>query len=141
MRGSKQIYVSSICFYPNTQANTQLHPDSLCVERFSRIPLLRDRFRAIDFMDRFNQTLTERIYIGSRPKLRAPLVSPFFECLSHQPVILCPTPSSPTGRTGGTSAAKSSDSGGFASLIRKTSRATLPTQVSFQVSFLLMLFQ
>ncbi|VUZ43209.1 unnamed protein product [Hymenolepis diminuta] len=112
------------------RANTQLHPDSLCVERFSRIPLLGDRFRAIDFMDRFNQTLTERIYIGSRPKLRAPLVSPFFECLSHQPVIPCPALSSPTCRTGGTGVAKFSDSGGFASLIRKTSRATLPTQYS-----------
>ncbi|KAL5103379.1 hypothetical protein TcWFU_004901 [Taenia crassiceps] len=66
------------------RANSQLHPDSLCVERLTNIPLLRDKFRAVDFLDRVHQILMERHLAGARPFLSAPLISPFLECLSRQ---------------------------------------------------------
>ncbi|VDM31550.1 unnamed protein product [Hydatigera taeniaeformis] len=75
------------------RANSQLHPDSLCMERLTNIPLLRDKFRAVDFLDRVHQILMERHLAGTRPILSAPLISPFLECLSRQqraPTALTP---------------------------------------------------
>lgn len=103
--------------FNSIQANSQLHPDSLCVERLTNIPLLRDKFRAVDFLDRVHQILMERHLAGARPILSAPLISPFLECLSRQQRAL-PTPSPPLVPT--SVGAKGADTGLF-SLVQKAS--------------------
>ncbi|VDK37735.1 unnamed protein product [Taenia asiatica] len=115
------------------RANSQLHPDSLCVERLTNIPLLRDKFRAVDFLDRVHQILMERHLAGARPILSAPLISPFLECLSRQQRAP-PTPSPPLVPT--SVGAKGADTGPF-SLMQKAPASQMMQSDHYLKRFLL----
>ncbi|EUB60785.1 hypothetical protein EGR_04411 [Echinococcus granulosus] len=120
------------------EANSQLHPNSLCMERLTSIPLLRDKFRAVDFLERVHQILMERHHAGARPVLSAPLISPFLECLSRQQR----SPSTPLPPSVPTSAGSKSADIGPVSLMQKASVGAVTTSPSSRIKcFLLPLAQ
>ncbi|CUT99596.1 rapamycin insensitive companion of mTOR [Echinococcus multilocularis] len=108
------------------RANSQLHPNSLCMERLTSIPLLRDKFRAVDFLERVHQILMERHHAGARPILSAPLISPFLECLSRQQR----SPSTPLPPSVPTSVGSKSADIGPVSLMQKASVGAVTTSPS-----------